>query len=110
MRTHVDLILSMTDKMSRLVEDNETATPTTMREFLYPLERARDFARIVSPRYADRASLTTFVELLNIYAQAVREMDRLRVTAGSPQAFRTHVQAVRRAAPQVEAALQQEHG
>src|SRR5262245_18636667 len=43
MRTHIDLLLSMSKKMSDVLEDQRTITPNMMDEFSYPLERARDF-------------------------------------------------------------------
>ena len=91
MHTHVELLLAMTDKMSRLLEDNETMTPTMMTEFLYPLERARDFVRIAAQRYPDRPSLSIFSQFLDIYERVVNETDRLRIISGDLSNFRTHV-------------------
>ncbi len=108
MRTHVQLMRSMTDKMNRLLEDNDVLTPTMMNEFLYPLERARDFARIVAQHYADRPSLAAFKQLLDRYQRLVTEVDRLRVQPGSLASFRSQTQAVRDQAAQVEARLDAE--
>ncbi len=108
MHTHVELLLSMTDKMSRLLEENETISPTMMTEFLYPLERARDFTRIAAQRYPDRQSLAIFSQLLDIYERIVNETDRLRVVSGDLYTFRTHVQTLQQFAPHLEAALRKE--
>lgn len=108
MHTHVELLLAMTDKMSRLVEDTETMTPAMMTEFLYPLERARDFVRIVAQRYPDRQSLALFSQFLDIYERIVNETDRLRIIAGDLSTFRTHVQTLQQFAPRIEVALREE--
>ena len=108
MHTHVELLLAMTDKMSRLVEDNETMTPTMMTEFLYPLERARDFTRIVAQRYPDRQSLSIFSQFLDIYESIVNETDRLRIISGDLGTFRTQVQTLQQFAPRIKTALREE--
>ncbi len=108
MRTHIQLMQSMTDKMNRILEDNDPLTPTMMNEFLYPLERARDFSRIVAQRYADRRSLTAFNQLLDLYQSLVTEADRLRIQPGSLDHFRSQTQAVRDQAARVEALLTSE--
>ena len=108
MRTHVQLMSAMTDKMNRLLEDNDPLTPVMMNEFLYPLERARDFSRIVAQRYADRPSLAAFNQLLDLYHSLVTEADRLRVQPGSLDHFRSQTQAVRDQAARVEALLDSE--
>ncbi len=108
MHTHVELLLAMTDKMSRLVEDNETITPTMMTEFFYPLERARDFVRIIAQRYPDRRSLSIFSQFLDIYERIVNETDRLRIISGDLSTFRTYVQTLQQFAPRIETALREE--
>lgn len=105
MHTHVQLMSAMTDKMNRLLEDNDPLTPAMMNEFLYPLERARDFSRIVAQRYADRPSLVAFNRLLDLYQNLVTEADRLRVQPGSLDHFRSQTQAVRDQAARVETTL-----
>lgn len=105
MHTHVQLMSAMTDKMNRIQEDNDTLTPVMMNEFLYPLERARDFSRIVAQRYADRPSLAAFDRLLDLYKSLVTEADRLRVQPGSLDHFRSQTQAVRDQAARVETLL-----
>lgn len=108
MRTHIQLMNAMTDKMNRLLEDNDPLTPTMMNEFLYPLERARDFSRIVARRYADRPSLAAFNQLLDQYQSLVTEADRLRVQPGSLAHFRSQTQAVRDQAARAETLLDSE--
>ena len=105
MRTHIQLMSALTDKMNRLLEDNDPLTPAMMNEFLYPLERARDFSRIVAQRYADRPSLAAFNRLLDRYQSLVTEADRLRIQPGSLEYFRSQTQAVRDQATRVEALL-----
>ena len=108
MRTHIELMLAMTDKMSRLLADQDSITPTMMNEFLYPLERARDFARIVAQRYEDRPSLAAFHKLLDMYEGVVTETDRLRINAGNHAEFQSRVEALRSQAHQVETILASE--
>ena len=114
MRTHVELMLSLSDKLTRRIEASEatpgsvTLSPAMMNEFFYPLERARDFIRIVAPRYAGRDSLIAFTRMLDQYERVVREADRLRVQLGPLDDFRRFTQAFRDQAARVETALASE--
>jgi hypothetical protein len=108
MRTHVDLLVSMSKKMSDLLEDQRTITPNMMDEFSYPWERARDFVRIVSPRYAERRSLQAFSRFLAIYAELLKEIDRLRLHNDDTTAFGERVTALRAQGEQVKAILVEE--
>ena len=105
MRTHVELLLDMTDKMGSFLEDGRAITPRMMNEFLYPLERARDFARIVKRFYEGRTSLQEFERLLDVYADLLEETERLRVLKGDLAGFRERAALVREWAGRVEAAL-----
>ena len=108
MRTHVDLLLSMSQKMSDLLEDRRTISPTMMNEFSYPLDRARDFVRIVGQRYAQRRSLQAFTQFLDVYAELVKETDRLRVLQGESSGFHERVDALRKKGEEVKAILAEE--
>lgn len=68
-RTHVDLLLAMGAKLEDVTEHG--GTPARMAEYRYPLERARDFIRIVEGRFADRGSLQELGELCNAYEAAL---------------------------------------
>lgn len=105
MRTHVELLLAMTDKMGSFLEDDRAMTPRMMNEFLYPLERARDFARIAERFYEGRTSLEQFERLLAVYADLLEETERLRVLKGDLAGFRERAALVREWAGRVEAAL-----
>ena len=105
MRTHVELLLAMTDKMGSFLEDDRAMTPRMMNEFLYPLERARDFVRIVKRFYEGRTSLEQFERLLAVYADLLEETERLRVLKGDLAGFRERAALVREWAERVEAAL-----
>ena len=105
MRTHVELLLAMTDKMGSFLEDDRAMTPRMMNEFLYPLERARDFTRIVRRFYEGRTSLEQFERLLDVYADLLEETERLRVLKGDLAGFRERAALVREWAERVEAAL-----
>lgn len=114
MRTHVELMLSLSDKLTRRIEASAAASgsvtlsPAMMNEFFYPLERARDFVRIVAPRYAGRDSLAAFTQMLEHYERVVREADRLRVQPGPLDDFRRFTQAFRDQTARVETALASE--
>ena len=111
MRTHVELMLSLSEKLTRRIEasaaasDAGTLSPAMMNEFFYPLERARDFVRIVAPRYAGRDSLAAFTQMLERYERVVREADRLRVQPGPLDDFHLFRQAFREQAVRVETVL-----
>jgi hypothetical protein len=108
MRTHIDLLLSMAKKMGDLLEDRRTITPSMLDEFTYPLERARDFVRIVSPRYGERRSLQAFSHFLDAYAQLVQETERLRGESTDAGGFREGVAVLREQGEHVKAILAEE--
>jgi hypothetical protein len=108
MRTHVELLLSMAQKMSDLLEDRRTITPTMMNEFSYPLDRARDFVRIVGQRYAERGSLQAFVEFLDTYTELVKETEQLRMQNEGMDGFHDRLVALREQGAQVKAILKKE--
>lgn len=108
MRTHVELLLAMADKVSSLLEDERPISPTMMNEFTYPLERAEDFVRIVKRYYAGRKSLQTFEEMLAMYTPLVQEADRLRLRQGDLAGFQERVRMLQEHAKRVEAALVEE--
>ncbi len=108
MRTHVELLLAMTDKMGSFLEDGRVITPGMMNEFVYPLERAQDFVPIVKRFYAGRTSLQRFEHLLAVYAALVKETERLRVLKGDLTEFHERAELLREWAERVEAALVEE--
>lgn len=114
MRTHVELMLSLSEKLARRIDaaastpGSVTLSPAMMNEFFYPLERARDFVRIVAPRYAERDSLAAFMQMLEHYERVVREADRLRVQPGPLDDFHRFTRTFRDQAARVETALASE--
>jgi len=64
-RTHVALLLAMAGKIADVTEAE--GPPASLAEYRYPLERARDFARIAARRYAARESLRTFLAFCDDY-------------------------------------------
>ncbi len=110
MCTHVDLLISMAKKMRDLYEAHRSITPAMVEEFTYPVQRARDFVRIVHPRYAQRRSLHAFTDFLDMYTALVEEADRMRIM-NDPSAisnFLERVQALQRQGEHVKAVLAQE--
>ena len=55
-RTHVELLTAMAEKLDAVTRE-EDGPPVSFAEYRYPLERARDFVRIVTPHFAGRRSL-----------------------------------------------------
>jgi hypothetical protein len=105
MRTHVDLLLSMAAKMGDLLEDGR---PISTAEFSYPLERAQDFVRIVGARYGEQRSLREFHHFLEMYAELLKEPERLRKYPEGVEGFRTRVAALRQEGQAVKALLTEE--
>lgn len=71
MATHLQLLEQYAAKLATLAEDHRPVAVQDWGEFLYPLDRARDFARIAAKRYPDRVSLARFDEALERYAELV---------------------------------------
>lgn len=108
MRTHVDLLTAMAKKARDVCEDQRPITPALVQEMTYPLQRARDFVRIVRPRYAQRRSLHAFTDFLDTYAALVSEADRLRIVRHPPVELFARVQALQQQGEQVKAILAEE--
>ena len=114
MRTHVTLLLAMADKMIDLLESGDPIPAAAMAEFIYPLTRARDFARIAAKLYETRPSLKAFSHFSDTYGVLVKEVDRLRLQTTNDSSPFTHfhqlVKALRQEARQVTSLLAQEEG
>ena len=104
MLTHVDLMVAMTSKMTRLLDEGDPITPNMMNEFLYPLERARDYSRIAAKVFEGAPSLEAFNKLLDSYDALVTHFDLSRLDSArsgdfalSTSVFFKHVGLVRAA-------------
>jgi hypothetical protein len=73
METHLVLLEQYAAKLDSLARTEDGVPLEGWAEFTYPLERARDFARIAARRYAGRASLQSFRVVLDRYAALVDE-------------------------------------
>jgi hypothetical protein len=73
METHLELLVSYADKLAALAHDRVAVPPDRWGEFTYPLERARDFARIAEKRFPDRESLRAFRGVLDRYEALVED-------------------------------------
>jgi hypothetical protein len=69
-RTHVALLLAMAQKIEDVTRA-AGAPPPAMAEYRYPLERARDFARIAARRFEGRRSLAAFRDLCDAYERVL---------------------------------------
>lgn len=90
-RTHVDLMIALAEKRHDL-HAAETP-PRHLAEFRYPLERARDFARIVGGRFGERDSFRRFTEFLDAYEAGLGVEEREEL-AKSLVELRRHREAV----------------
>jgi len=71
METHLVLLDQFAAKLEFLARTDGGVPLEQWGEFVYPLERARDFARIAAQRYPDRASLREFRVVLDRYGALV---------------------------------------
>ena len=76
-RTHVQLLLAMAQKLDDVTRERG-APPESLAEYRYPLERARDFARIVGGRFEGRPSLAAFRDFCDAYDAVVKATESLR--------------------------------
>lgn len=107
--THLDLMLDFSAKLRGLAEDHERVAAESWGEFTYPFERARDFSRIVSGRYAGRASLAAFDRAVAAYGELVANPAILDAedAVGRIDRFRSRIED---AARETRAALAAESG
>lgn len=75
--THLALLLDYATKLQILADDHRPVPPEAWGEFTYPLERARDFSRIVAQRFPGRRSLALFDQAVAQYAELVASPDIL---------------------------------
>lgn len=81
-RTHVQLLLAMAEKLDAVTVE-EGGPPASLAEYRYPLERARDFIRIVAPRFEGRSSLQALRRVCDAYAAVVDAAERWRPDGGA---------------------------
>jgi len=71
--THLGLLSDFAEKLQGLAEDRVVVPAERWGEFTYPLDRARDFSRIVAGRWPGRASLAAFDRAVEAYAALVAD-------------------------------------
>jgi hypothetical protein len=77
MAMHLELLEQYAAKLTALAEGRRTVPTQDWGEFVYPLERARDFARIAAKRFPERRSLARFREVLVRYDELVASPELL---------------------------------
>jgi len=77
METHLVLLDEFSAKLDHVARSEGRVPIESLPEFVYPLERAQDFARIAAQRYPDRASLRQFREALDRYGVLVDDPAQL---------------------------------
>ena len=107
METHLSLLLEYADKLLGLAQDHRVVPPERWGEFTYPLERARDFARIARKRFPDRASLTSFDVAVERYAALVAD-PRVLEPADAAANVAAQLASLRQAADAARQALDRE--
>ena len=78
METHLELLQMYAAKLVAVAASGRPLPPQDWAEFVYPLDRAEDFARIAARRYPDRDSLARFREVLERYGDMVADPAVLR--------------------------------
>jgi hypothetical protein len=73
MQTHLEVLSLYASKLAALADDHRTVAVQDWGEFTYPLERARDFARVAAVHYPERASLHSFEQALAAYGALVAD-------------------------------------
>ena len=73
METHLEVLSLYSAKLLALAQDERTVPAQDWGEFTYPLERAREFGRLAEARYPDRASLRSFLGVLDAYGALVED-------------------------------------
>ena len=108
-RTHVQLLLAMADKLDAVTAE-EGVPPASLAEYRYPLERARDFIRIVAPRFEGRSSLAALRRTCDAYGVFVEAAERWRpdAEADGPAAMARAHAALTAAATETISALDAE--
>ena len=95
MEKHLEVLGLYAGKLQALAQDEHTVPAQDWGEFTYPLERAREFARVAESRYPDRASLEAFLAALDAYGALVADPailsgpDAGPTVTGKVAAFRT---------------------
>ena len=74
---HVDVLLGMADKLVSKSEAGGRATPSDVTELVYPLQRARQFARSYEAR-SSQASYRALLVLLDRYEEMAEAIDTAR--------------------------------
>lgn len=80
-RTHVQLLTEMARKLDAVTREQD-GPPASFAEYRYPLERARDFVRIVTPRFAGRRSLAAVSAHCDAYGAVLDASERWRAEDG----------------------------
>lgn len=83
METHLTLMEEYAAKLQDLADEDRPVAPQDWGEFVYPHERAVEFARIVGGRFEGRPSLVAFSEVLERYNELVANPDLLRGAGAS---------------------------
>jgi len=109
MGVHLDVLTQTADKLHSVVVSGRGPTAEGMAEYVYPVQRAREFMRQFSS-YSGNRSYQQFGVLVNRYDAMVREVDagRSQGRLGAEEAARVKSEgdALHALAVEIRAALQ----
>lgn len=74
---HLSVLTEMAAKLCAVVQAGQGPTAQGMAEYVYPLQRGREFLRQFD-RYRDRGSYREFIQFLDRYEEMVHRLDAAR--------------------------------
>ncbi len=107
LNVHLDVLTQTADKLCGVVQAGKGPKAEDMAEYVYPLQRAREFQRQFS-NYRERRSYQDLDTLLDRYAALVRDVDAARAQGHDLQASVTRLTAERNALAQLAAQIRAE--
>jgi hypothetical protein len=109
--THCELLEDLAVATLAQVEASPPRiAPGDVERLRYPLERAREFLVIAEKRYAGRQSLVALTALVEVYANLIDAVERMRVGMADGAPIAALVGELRARAERVREAVRDEKG
>jgi hypothetical protein len=107
--THCELLEDLSVATLAQVEASPPRiAPGDVERLRYPLERVREFIGIAEKRFAGRASLVELGALVNVYAELIDAVERMRIGVSDGATIPPLVTDIRAHAERVRAAIHSE--